>query len=257
MNNNNKYNYWVYGLERVWKTCLGQVSGKDFPRYWITFSYQSGQSICIAGEIIQRHKGFMYISTTTTNFPSPQNFSAFFCHMSSLKSINIVSEVVKYDSPDLNRGGTIRENLCRVGYRVRKLKSETSSNLQKFLSHRVNGTINVKQLTMLSLWHIYLAFVNLIPAAKGLGQCLADTSTGMLRQATRWHCTAGRIKQRWKQSYPHNVIERATTNKLYKLINFINLSSQHSLTLHLWRYERNDDGLPFNQSWSYPSSRRI
>ena len=180
-----------------------------------------------------------------------------FCHMWSFKSTNIVSEAVKYDSPDLNRGGTIRENLCRVGYRVRKLKSETSSNLQKFLSHRVNGTINKKQLTMLSLWHIYLAFVNLIPAAKGLGQCLADTSTGTLRQATRWHCTAGRIKQRWKQSYPHNVIERATTNKLYKLINFINLSSQHSLTLHLWRYERNDDGLPFNQSWSYPSSRRI
>ena len=49
-----------------------------------------------------------------------------FCHITSFKSINIVSEVVKYDSPDLNRGGTSRENLCRVGYRVRKFKSGTS-----------------------------------------------------------------------------------------------------------------------------------
>ena len=49
-----------------------------------------------------------------------------FCHMTSFKSINFVSEVVKYDSPDLNRGGTSRENLCWVGYRVRKLKSGTS-----------------------------------------------------------------------------------------------------------------------------------
>ena len=33
--------------------------------------------ICIAGEVIQRHKGFVYVSTTTSNFPRLQNFSAF------------------------------------------------------------------------------------------------------------------------------------------------------------------------------------
>ena len=35
---------------------------------------------CITGEAINRHKSFEYVSTTTSNFPWPQNFSAFLAY---------------------------------------------------------------------------------------------------------------------------------------------------------------------------------
>ena len=44
------------------------------------------------GEVIHRHKGFEYVSTTTSNFPWPQNFNHYD------KSSNIVFEVGKYHS---------------------------------------------------------------------------------------------------------------------------------------------------------------
>ena len=53
--------------------------------YHINFNCWSGMSplktlpenTCITGEVIHGHKGFDYVSTTTSNFPWPQKFSAF------------------------------------------------------------------------------------------------------------------------------------------------------------------------------------
>ena len=38
-------------------------------------------NICIADKLIHRHKMFEYLSTTTSNFPWPQNFSAFLAYV--------------------------------------------------------------------------------------------------------------------------------------------------------------------------------
>ena len=49
----------------------------------------------ITSEVIHRVKGLKYVSSTTPNFPWPQNFQHFF-HVLSFKSINIVFETGKY-----------------------------------------------------------------------------------------------------------------------------------------------------------------
>ena len=104
-------------------------------RYQITFSYQPGRA---SVQIQLYQKTFASLAKlsrdTKASCTCPLQHQIFhdyrifqhFCHMTGFKSINIVLEVVRYNSPDLIRGGTSRENLWRVGYRVRKLKSGTS-----------------------------------------------------------------------------------------------------------------------------------
>ena len=56
---------------RVFKKIQVRVESGSGPRKTLP------ENTCITSEVIHRHKGLEYVSTTTPNFPWPQNFSAF------------------------------------------------------------------------------------------------------------------------------------------------------------------------------------
>ena len=57
--------YWVFKIIQVHNKS-GSSPRKTLP-----------ENTHITSEVIHRHKGLEYVSTTTPNFPWPQNFSAF------------------------------------------------------------------------------------------------------------------------------------------------------------------------------------
>ena len=56
---------------RVFKKNQVQVKSGSGPRKTLP------ENTCITSEVIRRHKGLEYVSSTTSNFPWPQNFLAF------------------------------------------------------------------------------------------------------------------------------------------------------------------------------------
>ena len=62
-----KKQVWVgYRVSNKFQLLVGHESTENATRkHWIT------------GDVIHRHKGLDYVSTTTSNFPWPQKFSAF------------------------------------------------------------------------------------------------------------------------------------------------------------------------------------
>ena len=56
---------------RVFKKNQVRIKSGWGPRKTVT------ENTCITSEVIRRHKCLEYVSTTTPNFPWPQNFSAF------------------------------------------------------------------------------------------------------------------------------------------------------------------------------------
>ena len=92
-------------------------------RYQITFSYQSGQaSVQIQlyrktfASLAKLSRDSKALCTCPLQHQILHDYRIFqhFCHMMGFKSINIVLEVVKYDSPDLIRGGMSRERIVEV-----------------------------------------------------------------------------------------------------------------------------------------------
>ena len=91
------------GVEPVWKY-----------KVWWGFEDGSGtgprktplESTCITGEVIHRHKSFEYVSTTTSAFPLPQNFSALLAYeelqINQYHIINIQRSATRTILPDIS-----------------------------------------------------------------------------------------------------------------------------------------------------------
>ena len=118
MNNNNKYNIESMGLNGYEKPVRVRYQVSNYFQLpvgpGIGPNTTLPKNICIAGEVIQRHKASCTCPLQHQIFHDYRIFQHF-CHMTGFKSINIVLEVVRYNSPDLIRGGTSRENLCGSG----------------------------------------------------------------------------------------------------------------------------------------------